>query len=83
MARERPVKQSKGKADKGKKKRFNTDRIRKFFREISSEMKKVSWPTTKELTNYTIIVIAFIAIIATIVGVIDFFLGKILELIIR
>ncbi len=80
MAKEKPVKQEKGKASakNGKEK----GKVRKFFREVSSEMKKVSWPNKKELANYTGVVIAFIAIVAVIVGAIDFLLGKLLELII-
>ena len=84
MAKEKPAKQAKGKAvAKDKKDKAKKGRMRKFFREVSSEMKKVSWPSTKELVNYTIVVIAFIVVIAAIVGVIDFFLGKLLEIIIR
>ncbi|OPL08168.1 MAG: hypothetical protein AVO33_01750 [delta proteobacterium ML8_F1] len=29
----------------------------KFFKSVMSELKKVSWPTKKELTNYTIVVL--------------------------
>ncbi len=84
MAKEKPAKQGKGKTvAKKKKAKVKQGRMKKFFREVSSEMKKVSWPSTKELVNYTGVVIAFILVIAAIVGVIDFFLGKLLELIIR
>jgi preprotein translocase subunit SecE len=31
--------------------------IAKFFSNVSSEMRKVSWPKRKELTNYTTTVI--------------------------
>lgn len=84
MAKEKPAKQGKNKAvAKNKKAKVKKGRMKRFFREVSSEMKKVSWPSTKELVNYTGVVIAFILVIAAIVGVIDFFLGKLLELIIR
>ncbi len=83
MAKEKPAKQEVGKAaTKGGKDKAKKGKMRKFFREVSSEMKKVSWPNKKELVNYTGVVIAFIAIVAVIVGVIDFFLGKLLGLII-
>ncbi len=29
----------------------------KFFKSVMSELKKVSWPTKKELTNYTLVVL--------------------------
>ncbi|HLU22578.1 MAG TPA: preprotein translocase subunit SecE [Bacillaceae bacterium] len=38
--------------------------ITQFFRNVSSEMRKVSWPKKKELTNYTITVIITVAILA-------------------
>jgi len=83
MAKEKPVKQEKGKAAvKNGKNKVKKNRVRNFFREVSSEMKKVSWPNKKELLNYTGVVIAFILIVAIIVGAIDFFLGKLLEIII-
>lgn len=84
MAKEKPAKHKKNKpVAKGKKDKAKKGRVRRFFREVSSEMKKVSWPSTKELANYTLVVIAFIIVIAATVGVIDFFLGKLLEIIIR
>jgi len=55
----------------------------KFFREMSSELKKVSWPTRKELTNYTIAVIVLVLIFSVIIGVVDLGLSQMMELIIR
>jgi preprotein translocase subunit SecE len=46
-------------------------RIRNFFREVISELGKVIWPTRKELLTYTAVVIVFVAIIMTIVGLLD------------
>lgn len=43
-----------------------------FFREMKSELKKVVWPTKKELINNTSAVIAFVVIIAIIVFMLDF-----------
>lgn len=42
-----------------------------FLKNVSKEMKKVSWPTGKELTNYTITVIATVAFVAVFFGVVD------------
>ncbi len=44
----------------------------KFFREVFGELKKVTWPTTKELVSYTATVLAFIAVVAILIGVLDF-----------
>src|SRR5690242_11882326 len=51
-------------------------RIGGFFREVVSELRKVIWPTRKELLTYTTIVIAFVAVMTTIVGFLDLGLGK-------
>ena len=55
--------------------------IKKYFRGVASEMKKVSWPSRKELMNTTMVVLAFILIFSVVVGIIDLGLGKLLELI--
>jgi preprotein translocase subunit SecE len=47
-------------------------RLRNFIREIISELGKVIWPTRKELLTYTGVVIVFVAIIVTIVGLLDY-----------
>ncbi|WP_250028665.1 preprotein translocase subunit SecE [Paractinoplanes maris] len=51
-------------------------RIGGFFREVVSELRKVIWPTRKELLTYTTIVIIFVAVVTTIVGFLDLGLGK-------
>jgi len=55
----------------------------KFFREMNSELKKVTWPSKKELTNYSIAVLILIVALAAIVGVIDLGLTQLMNLIIR
>ena len=51
-------------------------RIGAFFREVVSELRKVIWPTRKELLTYTTIVIIFVVVMTTIVGLLDLGLGK-------
>ena len=36
-----------------------------------AELKKVTWPTKQELTNYTLVVLAFMAVFVVIIGVQD------------
>ncbi|HHY82851.1 MAG TPA: preprotein translocase subunit SecE [Clostridiales bacterium] len=55
--------------------------IKKYFRGVISELKKVTWPSRKELINTTIVVLAFILIFAVVVGIIDLGLGSLLDLI--
>ena len=47
-------------------------RARNFIREVISELKKVIWPTQRQLINYTIIVLVFVVIIALIIAAFDF-----------
>ena len=51
-------------------------RIGGFFREVVSELRKVIWPTRKELLTYTSIVVVFVTVITTIVVLLDLGLGK-------
>lgn len=43
----------------------------RFFKDIMSELKKVTWPTWKTLIKYTGAVIAFIIVMAVIIGLFD------------
>jgi preprotein translocase subunit SecE len=52
------------------------NRIGGFFREVVSELRKVIWPTRKELLTYTGVVIAFVVVMTTIVTVLDYGFGK-------
>jgi len=46
-------------------------RIRNFVREVVAELRKVIWPTRKELLTYTAVVIVFVTIMFTIVAGLD------------
>ncbi|WMJ76636.1 MULTISPECIES: preprotein translocase subunit SecE [unclassified Sedimentibacter] len=35
-----------------------TARVSNYFKGVKAELKKVNWPTKKELTNYTVVVLA-------------------------
>ena len=43
-------------------------RLALFIRQIIVELRKVIWPTRKELIAYTIVVIIFVSIISTIIA---------------
>jgi preprotein translocase subunit SecE len=47
-------------------------RVRTFFREVRVEMKKVTWPTRKELLKSTGVVIVAVVIAAVFIGVFDY-----------
>lgn len=54
--------------------------INNFIKEAIAELKKVIWPTKKELKNSTIVVITTIIIVAIFIGLIDIFFTKALTL---
>ncbi len=47
-----------------------------------NELKKVHWPTKKELITYTNVVVATVAIIAVLIWVVDSIIGSVFGLII-
>jgi preprotein translocase subunit SecE len=51
-------------------------RIARFFREVVAELRKVIWPTRKELLTYTAVVVVFVAFMLAIVAVLDFGFAK-------
>ncbi|GGM49934.1 hypothetical protein GCM10011608_38540 [Micromonospora sonchi] len=51
-------------------------RVARFIREVVAELRKVIWPTRKELLTYTTVVIAFVTVMLTIVAVFDFAFAK-------
>lgn len=51
-----------------KKKRRNPIR---FIKEIKSELKKVTWPTKKQVINNTLIVIALVVLVGLFIFVLD------------
>lgn len=57
-------------------------RIGKFFKNMWHEMKKVTWPSRKEVVNYSLVVFAFMVIMGIIIGLIDFGSGALINLIV-
>lgn len=53
-----------------------------FLREAKMELKKVKWPTRKELLASTAVVIALVLLVSFYLGVIDFGLIKIIKAIV-
>ncbi|MDP9799118.1 preprotein translocase subunit SecE [Catenuloplanes nepalensis] len=51
-------------------------RLGRFFREVVAELRKVIWPTRNELLTYTAVVIVFVAVMMTIVALLDFGFAK-------
>lgn len=51
--------------------------VGKFFRSVKSEVKKVTWPTWKDVWNYTMVVLAMCFVSAAVIGVLDFIFKRI------
>lgn len=56
-------------------------RMSRFVKDMIGEMKKVVWPSKKQTVNNTLVVLAFMVFMAVIIGVFDFGVVKLLQLI--
>lgn len=56
------------------------NKIGNFIKEAMAELKKVIWPTKKELKNSTVVVITTIVIASIFIGLVDIFFTKVLTL---
>ncbi|MFC0559091.1 preprotein translocase subunit SecE [Halalkalibacter alkalisediminis] len=53
--------------------------IGSFFRDVVKEMKRVSWPSRKELTRYTWVVIGTVAFISVFFFIVDYGISTLLR----
>ena len=70
-----------------KRKKFNPmnffRRVGRYFREVISELKKVSWPSRKDLMNYSVAVLVFVAIFCVITFAMDTGVSALINLFLR
>ncbi len=52
-----------------------------FLREVKVELKKVTWPTRKQTTGTTIVVIIFVFVVAAFLGLFDYSLSKLVQVV--
>ena len=50
--------------------------IARYFRELRSELKKVTWPTPKQVLKNTLIVLASVVIVGIFIWMFDFVAGS-------
>ena len=62
-----------------KKRRFN---IVKTFKDMWAELKKVTWPSKKELIRQSLVVVVFVLVLTIVVGLMDAGLSALLKLVI-
>lgn len=61
---------------KNGKKKFN---LVQKFREMIAELKKVTWPSRKELIRSTVVVIVFVVAVTVVIALYDFGLSALLK----
>jgi preprotein translocase subunit SecE len=58
-------------------------RLSRSFRDMKGEVKKVVWPSRKQIINHTLVVIAFVAIAAIVIGGVDILLTTLVDLLLN
>jgi preprotein translocase subunit SecE len=53
-----------------------TGGISRFFRDVWAELKRVAWPSRRQLQIYTLVVIASVIVVSVILFVFDFILAE-------
>ncbi len=53
-------------------------RVGLFYRQVINELRKVVWPTRKQLTTYTAVVLVFVTFVIAVVSLLDLILTKII-----
>lgn len=71
----------KSKNDKNKKPNIFV-RFTKYCKEVVAELKRVTWPSKKELVGYTIAVLVFCVLVGCLCGALDFVFAQIMRLIV-
>jgi preprotein translocase subunit SecE len=52
-------------------------RLRRFLREVVAELRKVHWPTRRQIVVYTIVVLVFVAFMVSFVSLLDAAFAKV------
>ena len=55
-------------------------RVKRFFKDIAGELKKIAWPSKKQVINNTTVVIVVVIISSIGISLIDYFFGLIIRL---
>jgi preprotein translocase subunit SecE len=75
------VKKDSGKKEPVAKKESRIEQVKKFVRGAYNEMKKVHWPTRREVVIYTGVVLVAVSIVGIMIWIFDFGLSSIFGLI--
>ncbi|MDO4595611.1 MAG: preprotein translocase subunit SecE [Coriobacteriaceae bacterium] len=69
-----PAKKS-SKAKKNEKPGFFA-RVKKYFKDVKSEMKRVVWPTKQELIRYSVTVCVSLILVGVVIALLDALIGQ-------
>jgi preprotein translocase subunit SecE len=72
--------QTRGEAEKRSGREVKRDRMSPalFVRQVVAELRKVIWPTRKELVTYTVVCLTFVVFMATVVTLLDIGFAKLM-----
>ena len=56
--------------------------VTRYFRDTSAELKKVTWPTRREATKLTIIVLIVVGFMSALLGTLDYVFSRLMGFII-
>lgn len=59
------------------------DGVKKYFRGVYNELKKVHWPTRREVLTYTGVVVVAVIFVGALIWVFDLIMSRLIQLIIR
>ena len=68
-------------AEKAKKVKKQENAIQRYFRETTSELRKVSWPTWPEARRLTLLVLVVMVVVGLFLAGVDYLAGRMLDLI--
>ncbi len=54
-----------------------------FIRESREELKRVTWPEKEEVSNFTVVVIVTLVVVAVFLALVDMVLGEIMKLLVN
>lgn len=59
-----------------------TSKVKSYFKGVKAELKKVNWPSKKELSNYTVVVLTTTLALTIVIWGLDFLFKGLLSVIV-
>lgn len=59
------------------------EELRGFLQEVNQEVRRVTWPTPKEIAGATLVVIVTTAALSLLLFVLDFVISRLLDVVLR